>query len=384
MNAKHQYLLTLEAQAALSANAGKDFREKLGFSLQEEFDSILSAMHNEYISEILQGESNELYLGVMEYEQLLSAIPNTSFETRKIANEKITESFKKLQDEKLYDPNMFYNIYFFLNSASQKDLAASPFYKKLKTHSKTGMKLGGRNENFATWFSNSKVTNESNEPLVIFHGTGAEEFTRFNFDKFPVAYFAENREYSDWFQKARGTEGAMFTCYLRIQNPIDLRLFGVDKVTYDEFVGYIELKYGYKLPLNKMLKTASDKQGGIWAWQYIRGGVEWLKLIKNNGYFDGFKYYENNPQQIINGKESVTPAWAVFNAEQIKSDRGNVTFSYDSKDIRFEKGGVMYSFDEIANEEFDMDYDQLGENEKEWVRDEQDIRFAKGGNTDSE
>ena len=27
-------------------------------------------------------------------------------------------------------------------------------------------------------------------------------------------------------------------------------------------------------------------------------------------------------------------------------------------------------YDEIANEEFGMDYDQLGPNEKEWVRDE--------------
>jgi len=47
--------------------------------------------------------------------------------------------------------------------------------------------------------------------------------------------------------------------------------------------------------------------------------------------------------------------------------------------LNFAKGGIMYSYDELANEEFGMDYDQLGENEKEWVRDEQDIRFAKGG-----
>ena len=384
MDSKKKYLQTLTAMAVLSANAGKDFREKLSFVLQENFDKVLLSYHNEYMSDLLQGETDTIYKSVGEYQSLLEAIPNTSYETRKIANDKITEVFKKVQEEKLYDPYSFYNIYFSLNTADQNTLYESPFYKQMKTASKTGEKLLGRNENFATWFSNSKVVDENKDPLVVFHGTGANEFTRFNFDRFPVAYFAENKDYSEWFQKARGGDGVMFTCYLRIQNPIDLRLFGVRKVSYDEFVGYIQLKYGYELPLNTMLKATSEKQGGLWAWQYIRGGVEWLKLIKNNGYFDGFKYFENNPDQKVNGKENVTPAWALFNAEQIKSARGNVTFSYDSKDIRFEKGGVMYSFDEIANEEFDMDYDQLGENEKEWVRDEQDIRFAKGGKTDSE
>lgn len=35
------------------------------------------------------------------------------------------------------------------------------------------------------------------------------------------------------------------------------------------------------------------------------------------------------------------------------------------------------NYDELANEEFGMDYDQLGPNEKEWVRDEWEIRIAK-------
>lgn len=341
MDSKKKYLQTLTAMAVLSANAGKDFREKLSIPLQENFDKVLLSYHNEYMSELLQGETDTIYKSVGEYQSLLEAIPNTSYETRKIANDKITEVFKKVQEEKLYDPYSFYNIYFALNTADQNTLYESPFYKQMKTASKTGEKLLGRNENFATWFSNSKVVNDNGDPLVVFHGTGANEFTRFNFDRFPVAYFAENKDYSEWFQKARGGDGVMFTCYLRIQNPIDLRLFGVRKVSYDEFVGYIQLKYGYELPLNTMLKAASEKQGGLWAWQYIRGGVEWLKLIKNNGYFDGFKYFENNPDHKVNGEENVTPAWAVFNAEQIKSARGNVTFSYDSKDIRFAKGGKL-------------------------------------------
>lgn len=341
MTAKEKYLLTLRTMAQLGGNGGADFRKELGFSLQETFDKILNSVHNEYITELLETKGSDIYIPINEYEALLESIPNTSFETRKIANDRITEKYQELQQEELYDPIAFYQIYFALNTATQKDLNESMFYKNLKVKSKTGLDLLGRNENFASWFANSKVVDEDKIPMVVFHGTGASEFTKFNFDRFPVGYFAENKDYSDWFQRARGKEGVMFQCYLRVQNPIDLRLFGVDLVKYDEFVGYIELKYGYKLPLNRMLKALSDKEGGLWAWRYIRGGVEWLNLIKNNGYFDGFKYYENNPDDPKDGKDNVTPAWAVFNAEQIKSARGNVTFSYDSKDIRFAKGGKL-------------------------------------------
>jgi len=342
MTAKEKYLLTLRTMAQLGGNGGKDFRKELGFSLQETFDKILNSVHNEYITELLETKGSNIYNPINEYEALLENIPSTSFETRKIANDKITEKYKELQQEELYDPIVFYQIYFALNTANQKDLYESAFYKNLKVkHNKTGLDLLGRNENFASWFANSKVVDEDKNPMVVFHGTWAEDFTKFSFDRFPVSYFAENKSYSDWFQRSRGTEGTMFQCYLRIQNPIDLRLFGVRKILYEEFIGYILLKYGYELPLNPMLKAASDNGGGMWAWQYIRGGVDWLNLIKNNGYFDGFKYYENNSDDLIDGKENVTPAWAVFNAEQIKSARGNVTFSYDSKDIRFEKGGKI-------------------------------------------
>lgn len=344
MTAKEKYLITLRTIAQLSGNSGADFRKELAFPLEETFDKTLNIFHNEYISELLEKKVDEIYTPITEFETLLNSIPSTSFETTKIANDAITEIYKKYQSEDLYEPTAFYNIYFALNTATQKELVESNFSKKLKVKSKTGFDLLGRNENFATWFSNSKVVNEDKNPMIVFHGTGASEFTKFNFDRFPVSYFAENKDYADWFQKARGTDGVMFQCYLRVQNPIDLRLFGVDLISYDEFVGYIELKYGYKLPHNRMLKAASDNRGGMWAWQYIRGGVEWLNLIKKNGYFDGFKYYENNPDDPKNGKDNITPAWAVFNAEQIKSSRGNVTFSYYSKDIRFAKGGKLENF----------------------------------------
>ena len=40
----------------------------------------------------------------------------------------------------------------------------------------------------------------------------------------------------------------------------------------------------------------------------------------------------------------------------------------------------MDIYDDIANEEFGMDYDQLGSNEKEWVRDEIDNMSIRESN----
>jgi hypothetical protein len=160
---------------------------------------------------------------------------------------------------------------------------------------------------------------------------------------FPAMYFAENKEYSEWFQTVKGNgNGILYQCYVRITNPIDLRIFKTDLVKYDEFVGYIELMYGYKLPENKMLKASSDSRGGMWAWSYLRGGVDWLNFIIKDGKFDGIAFYENNTQDLdSNGKDKVTPAWMVFEPNQIKLAKNNSIYSLQSDDIRMKKGGKL-------------------------------------------
>jgi hypothetical protein len=122
---------------------------------------------------------------------------------------------------------------------------------------------------------------------------------------------------------------------------MDLRFFGTDLVKYEYLVDYLELQYGYTMPENKMLKIASDQKGGLWLWVYLRSSPEWLLKIKNDKMFDGIMFYENNPEEIIDGKENVTPAWLVFNSNQIKYAKGNLTYSLSSDDFRFKKGGEI-------------------------------------------
>jgi hypothetical protein len=200
------------------------------------------------------------------------------------------------------------------------------------------------NDRFKLWFAGSQCVDANGEPLLLYHGTGGlnlNEFDEFTFNLFPASYFAEKKSYSDWFATIKGGNSLLYKVYLRVLNPIDISLFYVDKVTYEDFVSYIEYIYGYQLPFNQMLKSASDNGGGLWAWQYLRGGVDWLNLLKSNKEFDGFVYYENNPDDQIEGKENVTKAWLVMNANQIKSaDERNTTFSLQSNSIKMEKGGT--------------------------------------------
>lgn len=301
--------------------------------LFEKAENIIQKYKDQYANYKISDneELRQLDNNVKEGEDILKIISTDSYEDRKEITEIINESSKTLQDKLFFDPQLFYNKYMVNITSSQSDLINKEVIN---------------NDRFKLWFSGSQCVDANGEPLVLYHGTGGldlNEFDEFTFNLFPASYFAENKSYSDWFarEKGRGGNSLLYKVYLRVLNPIDLTLFHVDLVTYDDFVSYIEYIYGYKLPFNQMLKSASDSSGGMWAWRYLRGGVDWLNLIKSNKEFDGFVYYENNPDDKINGKENITKAWLVFNANQIKSaDERNTTFSLQSNSIKMEKGGT--------------------------------------------
>jgi hypothetical protein len=265
---------------------------------------------------------------LLELNSLRTILSKDSVDSMQKIDNMVLESLKIKSNILDYNPKLYFDQYFYINALSQNYI------------SNDGVMI--KNENFNRWFGNS-VVKENNEPLIVYHGTGSTDFTRFNFDLFPGMYFAEKKSYSEWFKDQKGkTDGILFECYLRITNPIDLRIFKTDLVKYDEFVGYIELMYGYRLPENEMLKAASKSKGGMWAWCYLRGGVDWLNFIKKDGKFDGIKFFENNPSHLDSkGIETSTPAWMVFNSNQIKLAKNNSIYSLNSEDIRMKKGGKL-------------------------------------------
>lgn len=264
-----------------------------------------------------------------EAKEVLKIIPLESFENRKQLTNLITNNSERLQNELTYIPELFYDKYLLtvtqgINETDRKNLLQDIRFKE--------------------WFGNSQVIDKDGNPLLVYHGSGGDvnEFTNFKFDTFPGNYFAENKSYAEWFSRYRGGNSFIFRCYLRVQNPIDLTIFKTDLITYEDFIYYVEYTYGYKLPFNKMLKAMSDKTGGVWAWRYLRNGVDWLKYIQSKNEFDGFHYYENNPDDLINEKENITKAWLVLNGNQIKAaDTRNRTYSLFTNDIRMKKGGLL-------------------------------------------
>jgi hypothetical protein len=327
---KSIYLSAEKAVAMLESPAGAEIRV-----LSPEIYTIAIETLNEYRSDyysIKMKENDNARLMTKSIEEavdLLKILPETSQSSIVALNNLITENSKKLQSELLFDSDTYYERYFFNLPAKMTEGLVKDITK---------------NERFLEWFSGSKVVDDKNQPLLVYHGSSGniDEFTEFKFDIFPGAYFAENKSYSEWFAKLKGGNEFMFRCYLRVLNPIDLTPFEVRKVKYQDFITYIKLRYGYDLPENKMLKRIAEAQDGIWAWQYLRIGVDWLRMFAKSGEFDGFHYYENNPSDIVEGKENVTPAWLVLYPNQIKTaDMRNTTYSLFSNDIRMKQGGLL-------------------------------------------
>jgi hypothetical protein len=330
---RKQYEAALRFLTIANSSYGKLIRETKP-SLVVFAKGLVTKLQADYVQLLI--DTTDSIVGQMKTEiyqaqQALKIISEDSHDAIKELNELIDQTTKQLQDIVLYNPNEFYENYFFS--------LVSPITDEIN-ESVT------KNERFRLWFTGSKCVDKDNKPQIFFHGTGGlkvDEFDEFSFSPFPGAYFAENKSYADWFANYRSGKSILYRVYLRVTNPIDLTGFKVDKVTYQDFVNFIKFTYGYTLPENKMLRAMSNAQNGMWAWQYLRSGVDWLKLIKNQREFDGFVYYENNPQdRLANGEENVTRAYLVLNGNQIKSaDSRNTTFSLESNSIKMKEGGTV-------------------------------------------
>jgi hypothetical protein len=291
---------------------------------------VMLKYEGEYMDAVIldKPEAQNIVETIVELKETLGLLDSTSYDNIKKIEDSLKENSEKLQSEILFEPASFYKKYFLSLTAPMSENLVENVLK---------------NERFKAWFGNSKVIDTNGNPLVLYHGTGGlqQEFDEFMFKLYPGAYFAVNKSYSEWFAKVK-TNNLMYHVFLRVENPIDISAYGVEKVTYEDFTTYLELKYSIKLPENKLLKAMSDKESGIWAWRYLRFAPDWIKFIRDANYYDGFVYYENNPSDLINGKENVTKAWLVFKANQIKSaDIRNTTYSLETNNIKLAKGGCL-------------------------------------------
>ena len=191
----------------------------------------------------------------------------------------------------------------------------------------------------------SKVLTPNFEPRVVWHGTG-KEFSYFIFDKFPAAYFAVNREYSQFFADLQGGgDGYVIPFFLNIRNPLDLTHFETNNVSAKDFFDYMYLMTGLtmeQLDVNPIFLSGSTPL--LQTWMYIRNNPKMLKKIADTKIYDGIHFYETNPNiKDVSSAAHKTEAYITFSSHQCKiadPNRGMLLFA-SLKSFLLEKGGKI-------------------------------------------
>jgi hypothetical protein len=191
----------------------------------------------------------------------------------------------------------------------------------------------------------SKVLTDNFEPRIVWHGTG-QEFSYFRFDTFPAAYFAVNREYSQFFADLQGGgNGYVIPFFLNVRNPLDLTHFGTRNIPKKDFFDYLFLTTGLtmeQLEVNPLF--LSDNVPDLETWIYIRRNPKMLKKISESRLYDGIHFYESNPNQPdTSSKSHKTEAYIIFDANQCKiaSPNRGLLLLDSLKSFLLEKGGKI-------------------------------------------
>jgi hypothetical protein len=164
---------------------------------------------------------------------------------------------------------------------------------------------------FNAWFSGSKVVNERFEPLVVFHGTGAD-FARFGLGRGAIYFTSDPAVASEYACQADVDDGDPAPCvmpvYLSIKNPLTIdEAWAQENLDFDGDRDWTILD-------NVLYEAADAGHDGV----ILRGVVDYAGMDANG------KRLEKAYDQFI-----------AFRSSQIKSAIGNRgTFCPDSPDIR--------------------------------------------------
>lgn len=170
---------------------------------------------------------------------------------------------------------------------------------------------------FKEWFGDSKVTDESGQPLVVYHGT-TQDIKSFDpsksFGNLNASFFTEDPKFASSYDYTQG-KGNVLPVYLSAKNIFD---FGnkEQRDALKEAASKIEIRDPVRGFVTLDTKIPDSEQ------YFDTEHPEVFQLIKELGY-DGVKL-----------KERGVTNYAVFNPTQIKSAIGNTgAFSKESPNI---------------------------------------------------
>jgi hypothetical protein len=200
---------------------------------------------------------------------------------------------------------------------------------------------------------------ETLEPMVLYHGTRAEEFYEFKTEvtgtSRPYAYFAFNRSYSENFSQWDG--GRIYDVFVNAKKPFSMIFHSRTKDTIRKDVeDFINIRYksqtGEDLDLqnNKIVRDffqyydrVFDSSQDLRFWMIMARDIDGVfKKMLEFLDFDSVLYGE----EISLGADGFDPstftqAFTIFYANQVKlADGRNTDFNPFTNDIRYEDGGA--------------------------------------------
>jgi hypothetical protein len=339
----------------------------------QKLEKASSTVVTEYNKDIYDKSLKFLYDTKATYELALKFTPESAFMyerldiLKKLAD--IEKNIKKIEDMK--KGGTFYMLAKILEKLERgENWKQSESAEDVITNHipKSEIEIIIRSQKFKNWFGdwekaliNDEYDNVSKAltdgiPSVYHHGARRIKYTYREVSN-GVLYLAENISYALWFSQnstAQSEEGNYLTeCFVNIKNPIDLTAFNVNEIDFGDLIRYIDAIYpmaniydfvGTQVAL--LVKSNQPTNIIMRAWQLIRKYAKFVKHVKENTPYDGFLYYENNPDdKVINPttgqlEQNVTKAVAIFKSHQVKVVDA-VLFDGGLDDWRFENGGKI-------------------------------------------
>ena len=121
--------------------------------------------------------------------------------------------------------------------------------------------------NFKNWFGESKVLDENDEPLIVYHGSNKsfKEFKHQDKDKIDPFWFGLDKEgvqrIAEGVVESKGGSSAIYSCFLKIVNPWtpDKGLLNSNSDVYDGLINSVDGVISVKNA--SQIKSAENNNG---------------------------------------------------------------------------------------------------------------------------
>jgi hypothetical protein len=191
------------------------------------------------------------------------------------------------------------------------------------------------NDNFWKWFRNSKIVDENNKPLVVYHGSNNWDFEEFEKSWIGLTdegYYGIGFYFSKYLEEAKTFGENIYSCYLRCQNPF--RLISVsnraDERWFDLRDQLADLK-GIDLPHLKTIRTLPE---GFY-----------VKKIRDT--YDKYDLYGVYPPESTYGTEK-----EIYGADTYSELAAIVAFNDTLNDINYDYGWTPGLINKIGKQKF--------------------------------